>query len=262
MKRNLLLMTALALCALAFTGCADSETASPDAPEAEAGACCVTFEDGDSFDCPVEAYGEEFTLPESTNEEVAGEFYGWLGTDGLYQPGDTVVAEEFMSFTALRADPGAGTLLALDTVRGGYSVTTSEEEPMTLYSPYDNCEELDYEDFFDCWTDEAGNTYEGGESVTVEKGEMLVLNAVYSTDYSAAYKVEVHYNTGNPDFDMAYTRYVKKGCSIPLSVSMEPAGCRFDGWYDAPDGGERIGSEMDYFTPDSDISLYGRWIEE
>lgn len=91
---------------------------------------------------------------------------------------------------------------------------------------------------------------------------MLILNAVYSTDHSEAYRVDVYYNTGIADFDDEYHRYVKKGASIPLWLMLEPEGYRFEGWYDRPAGGNPMGNETELFTPVSDISLYGHWTKE
>lgn len=269
LKKVIALLTISALCLSFLAGCAGSDVKRTDPEsytetqtvETEASECFVFLEDGDLIEYPVEAYGKEFALPESTNETEAGEFIGWLSVSGIHQPGDMVVAEEFMSFTALRADPDAGTVIVMDSFSGGYSMMASEEE-MLLASPYDDFDESGREDYFDHWQDRDGNTYEIGDAVTVEKGDVLILDAVYSTDLSGAYKVEVEFNTGAEEFDYAYCRYVKKGASIPLVLSIEPAGCIFDGWYDAPEGGNLLANDSDPFTPESDIVLYAHWIRE
>lgn len=258
-----LLMSSLCLSLLA--GCAGSADPKPNNEtenvETDGSECFVYLEDGDLIEYPVEAYGKEFTLPESTNETENGKFIGWLSISGINQPGDKVLAEEFMSFTALRADPDAGTVIAINGFRGGYSMMASDEE-MQISSPYDDLDESGQENYFDYWQDSDGNIYEIGDSVTVDKGDVLILDAVYSTDLSGAYKVEVEFNTGVEDFDYAYLRYVKKGASIPLVLTIEPAGYRFDGWYDAPEGGNLIANESEPFSPNSDIVIYGHWIEE
>lgn len=237
---------------------ADS-TESADTEEMAESDCFVTFEDGDSYDVPVSAYGEEFTLPEPEKGDDAGEFIGWIGMNGINQPGEKVVAEEFMSFTAIRADKDNGTVVMVDGVRGGYNLMYSPEE-MELYSPYDDMDYDEHDDFFDYWTDDQGNTYEGRDMVKVNAGEVLILNAVYSTDTSAACKVDIYSLTGDEDTSEEYHRYVKKGESIPLWLMCEPAGLTFDGWYDAPEGGKLITDEMmAAYTPDSDISIYALW---
>ena len=278
MKKVLFLAAASLLCIALFAGCAakkDSVVLSDVHDEADKQVaedfseafedsfdeCYVSFEDGDFFDLPVEKYGDEITLPESENTDAVGEFLGWIGNGHIYQPGDTVAAEEYLSFSAFRNDPEYGTLLALDSVRGEHMIACSEEE-IEIYSPYENYDSSDQECFFDHWVDESGNSYEAGECVTVEKGKVLILNAVYSDDLSAAYRVHVDYNTGDDFFTEEYVRYVKKGSSIPLWVILEPAGLKFDGWYDAPNGGSLLANEEDLFTPSSDIDLYGHWSEK
>lgn len=118
LKRNTVLMLTLSAGIFLFAGCgatggkSDSSESSQSMSviaesEEQTGDCYVTITDGDDIsEYPVKAYGEEFTLPDyDTTKE--GKFYGWLGFSGLYQPGDLVVAEEFMEFEALRSTPGA-----------------------------------------------------------------------------------------------------------------------------------------------------------
>lgn len=141
-------MAVLLSCAFIFEGDRDSGSALDyadiqeicETADTEADDCCVSFEDGDVFEYPVQPYGEEFVLPEPADQTSEGVFCGWIGPDRLCRPGDLVVAEEFLSFTALRSDPDMGTVLALDNVRGGYSLSRSEGE-MVLYSPYEGYED-------------------------------------------------------------------------------------------------------------------------
>ncbi len=263
MKKITAFLSVLCLCCALFAGCAAAPKASEQAqdPEASMDTGYVSFSDGEYWNYPVSAYGKPFTLPEPVGEDSEGEFRGWVSTSGLYQPGDTVIAEEFMDFTALRAYPDMGTVLMLDTVRGGYSMLSSEEE-MELYCPSEDYTYEDYDDFFDHWEDENGNTYTGKDSVSVAKGEVLILTAVYSKDYSAAYKVDIYTNTGDDFFNMEFHRYVKMGDATVLFLVAESEGMHFEGWYDAPEGGHYIAGEDELFTPTGDISIYGHWVKE
>lgn len=275
MKQNITAIAALVLCAAVCTGCqkAEAPETSAELPAEEYAEvpaeefpelledCFVGFHDGTYFEHPVDAYGAEFALPEAMDPNPEGEFYGWLGMDGLHQPGDVVTAEEFMEFTALRSSPDAGTLVSLFPSRGGYSLCTSEG-PIGLERLSETSDDADCEDYFDHWEDADGKRYAGGEFVAVEKGQVLLLHAVYSTDYANAYRIEVYYNTGNPDFDYSYFRYIKRGDAIQLWLQIEPAECSFEGWFDAPEGGKHIGDEQELITPTSDLRLYAHWHKE
>lgn len=276
MRNITALFLVLTLCSALLAGCGNSGSETTAAPEPEeteeigqeleaweepSEKPYVTLNDGDPYQQPVAGYGMEFTLPESPNLDAEGEFIGWLGMNGLYQPGDSVTAEEFMEFTALRITPEVSTLVAIDPVRGGYSYSTSEEEEMEFFYSMESNVDENCEDYFDHWEDEAGNSYEDGALIPVKRGEVCILHAIYSTDHSNAWRVEVDYNTGIDDFSCQYFRYVKKGHSIQLWLQIEPADCSFDGWYDAPEGGNRIGDEDHPIIPTSDLSLYAHWIK-
>lgn len=224
----------------------------------------VNIDDGDFYEYPVKAFGEEFALPESKNGESLGEFIGWIVNGDLLQPGDIVIAQEFMIISAVYSDSQMGTVVILDPSTQGYSTMASEGE-MELFSPYENPITCDSEEFFDHWVDADGNVYEIGESVTVDAGQVLILHAVYSKDYTEAYKVDIYYNNGVEFFDQEYHIYVKKGVSIPLWILDRPAGYTFDGWFDDPETGHFLNSgeeDGELYTPTCDISLYGHWTEE
>lgn len=252
MKKKVILLLSILLSSQLFMGCASQ-------PQEEVTECYVTLEDGEnSTYCPVHAYGDEFTFPEG-DKNAEGTFAGWVGMDGLHQPGEKIVSQEFMTFTAVYTSPDAGTILALNSQRGGH-FSMNSNEAMELPSPYEDYEGESHDDFFDVWQDQQGNTYEGGQSVKVENGDILILKAIYSTDYSKAYKVDVHLNVDSEELD--YYRYVKKGYSIPLVVSYVPQDWKFEGWFDSKTGGKRIANEDESFSPTKDISIYAHWKQE
>ncbi|MDO4976621.1 MAG: hypothetical protein Q4E53_05085 [Eubacteriales bacterium] len=273
MKKQLTILMALLLCLSLFTACQNKDKPTPgtEATDTEYYGNSINFVDGStSFDFPVEDFDKEITLPESKNTNPEeGTFQGWIVEASVYQPGDTIVADEMTFVTALRSDPNAGTLLCLDKEKGTYFLQAYSGE-MEISTPYT---EFDYEatekpedgsedNFFDYWVDDAGNKYEGCDSITIKNDDVLILTSVYSTDLSNAYRVDVYYNTGDSELDQDYHRYVKKGFFLPLMLMFEPAGYHFDGWYDAPEGGNLLAQDMDNYTPKEDTKIYGHWTKK
>ncbi len=214
-------------------------------------------------------HGEAFTLPECGFTAPTGkEFDGWaIGSiDGITKhPSDNITITENTDVYAIWKDKATAPetfTITLDANGGTIGGADSKEITVNKDDPYgDKLIKPDSRDgfTFDGWFDatEGGTKVESGDTPTGD----TTLYAHWTKDAPApdTYTITLDANGGTIGGAETKQFTVEKGNPYGDLGTPVRDGYKFDGWFDAAEGGNRVTNDT---TPTEDTILYAHWTKK